>query len=146
MSCAPLCSLEVYKNDDSEQREESHCGWLSKWYICCTAGVKRYDSHTSSMASHSFISVADFKRVLKTSNITSLHAIQDFNKVLVHSDEGLDAYSLDIMARVVLGLSRPQDLDASRERISGQDVAVLFARVEKVERRTIGSHPFLLPT
>lgn len=98
------------------------------------------------MAFHSFISVADFKRVLKTSNITSLHAIQDFNKVLVHSDEGLDAYSLDIMARVVLGLSRPQDLDASRERISGQDVAVLFARVEKVERRMIGSHPFLLPT
>lgn len=80
----------------------------------------------------------EYKRVLKMTNVVTLHALQDFNKVLVHSDEGLDAYSLDIMARVGTGLSRPQDLDASRERVSGQDVAVLFARVQKIDKRTMG--------
>lgn len=69
--------------------------------------------------------------------------MQHYNKILVHSDEGLDSYSLELMARVALGTSRPQDLDASRERISGQDVAVVFARVETVGSRTMGtSQPF----
>lgn len=80
----------------------------------------------------------DYRRVLKMTNILSLHAIQQYNKILVHSDEGLDAYSLDLVARVALGTSRPQDLDASRERISGQDVAVVFARVEALGARTMG--------
>lgn len=66
-----------------------------------------------------------------------LYALQDFNKVIVHSDDGVDSYSLELMARVALGGSRPQDLDASRERVSGQDVAVVFTKAVKVSTRTM---------
>lgn len=84
-------------------------------------------------------SVADFKRVLKKANVSYIHALQDFDKVIVHSDDGLEAYSLDLMARVCLGTGRPQDLDASRERVSEANAAVVLARVVKVGGRTIGA-------
>ncbi|KAI0694624.1 hypothetical protein BC835DRAFT_1274268 [Cytidiella melzeri] len=111
--------------------------------IKCAAPLVSGSKHLIAVGCPSGVYIAprgssDYKRVLKMTGITSLYAIQQYNKILVHSDEGLDAFSLDIMARMVLGTSRPQDLDASRERISGQDVAVLFARVETVGARTMG--------
>ncbi|KAI0091299.1 hypothetical protein BDY19DRAFT_1033671 [Irpex rosettiformis] len=110
--------------------------------IKCAALLSSSGKHLIAVGCPSGIYIAprgsnDYKRVLKTTAIVSLHAIQQYNKILVHSDEGLDAYSLDLMARVALGTSRPQDLDASRERISGQDVAVTFARVETLGTRTL---------
>ena len=39
---------------------------------------------------------------------------------------------------VVAATNRPQDLDASRERVSGQDVAVVFTKAVKVSTRTMG--------
>ena len=91
----------------------------------------------SSEADKSCIS-ADFRRVLKKSNVVSLHTLQDYNKVLIHSDEGLESYALDMIAGVALLSSRPQDLDATREDISGADVAVLFVRVGKIGGRVMG--------
>ncbi|KAI0342848.1 hypothetical protein BDW22DRAFT_1357379 [Trametopsis cervina] len=110
--------------------------------IKCAAVLSSGGKNLIAIACPSGIYVAprgsdDYKRVLKMTNIMSLYAIQEHNKVLVHSDDGLNAYSLDLMARVALGTSRPQDLDASRERLSGQDVAVVFARVERIGQRTV---------
>lgn len=56
----------------------------------------------------------------------------------MHSDDGLEAYLSDLMAQVVLGTSKPQDLDASRERVSEQNAAILLTRVVKVGGRIIG--------
>lgn len=67
-----------------------------------------------------------------------IHALQEYDKVLVHSDDGLEAYLSDLMAQVVLGTSKPQDLDASRERVSEQNVAILLTRVVKIGGRIIG--------
>lgn len=76
--------------------------------------------------------------MLKKQNVVSLHALEDFNVILVHSDEGIEAYAIDIMAGVVLGTSRPQDLDASHEQVSGSEVAVSFVRVGRASGRTMG--------
>ncbi|KAI0752263.1 hypothetical protein BC629DRAFT_1297111 [Irpex lacteus] len=110
--------------------------------IKCAVPLSSNGKHLIAVGCSSGIYIAsrgsnDYKRVIKVTNIVSLHAIHQYNKVLVHSDDGLDAYSLDLMVRVALGTSRPQDLDASRERISGQDVAVVFARVEMLGARTL---------
>ena len=63
--------------------------------------------------------------MLKKANVRALHALPDFNTVLIHSDEGLEAYALDLVAGVALLAARPQDLDASRAGIStrGSDIA-----------------------
>lgn len=82
--------------------------------------------------------VTEFRKVLKKQNVMSLHALENFNVILVHSDEGIEAYAIDIMAGVVLGTSRPQDLDASHEQVSGSEVAVSFVRVGKANGRTMG--------
>ena len=76
--------------------------------------------------------------MLKKTNVVSLHALHEFNKILIHSDEGLESYALDMIAGVALLSSRPQDLDATHELISGADVAVLFVRVGKIGGRTMG--------
>ncbi|GJE88623.1 RhoGEF/DH domain-containing protein [Phanerochaete sordida] len=80
---------------------------------------------------------SDFKRVLKKANVNYIEALPGLNKIVVHSDDGLEAYSLDAMALVGLGTARPQDLDASRERVSEQNAAIVLARVVKVGGRTI---------
>ncbi|KAF7799770.1 hypothetical protein EIP86_011012 [Pleurotus ostreatoroseus] len=78
-----------------------------------------------------------YRRVLKKQNVVSVHALEDFNLLLVHSDGGVEAYALDVMAGVVLGNARPQELDASREQVSGAEVAVSFVRVGKSGGRTM---------
>ena len=80
--------------------------------------------------------------MLKKANVRALHALPDFNTVLIHSDEGLEAYALDLVAGVALLAARPQDLDASRAGISGADTAVLFVRVGRVGGRTMGARSF----
>lgn len=81
----------------------------------------------------------DFKRVLKKGNIQYIYALPEFNnKILLHSDDGLESYSSDVMAQVVLGTSKPQDLDRTQERVSEQNAAIVLTRVVKVGGRTIG--------
>lgn len=79
----------------------------------------------------------DFRRILKKANVVSLHALPEVNKIIIHSDGGLESYSSDLLARVTLLSSRPQELDASREQVSGSDVAVLFVRVGRMGGRTM---------
>lgn len=79
----------------------------------------------------------DFRRVLKKANVAYIEALPSLNKIIVHSDDGLEAYSLAAMALVGLGTARPQDLDASRERVSEQNVAIVLTRVVRIMGRTI---------
>ena len=73
-----------------------------------------------------------------------MHALQHFNKMIVHSDDGLEGYNLDLMTRVAIGTGRPQDLDASRERIAEQNAAIVLARTVKVGGRNISKQAMKL--
>lgn len=80
-----------------------------------------------------------FRKVLDHMNPTTLVALQDYNKFLIHIQEQgvLLSYSMDMIARVFMGQSRPQALDATVERISGTDKVVFF-RAGVVTNRTVG--------
>jgi hypothetical protein len=69
--------------------------------------------------------------------VVYLYALQEFNKIFVQSDDALEVYNLDLMTRVALGTGRPQDLDASRERLGDQNAAIVLARMVKVSGRNI---------
>jgi hypothetical protein len=64
-------------------------------------------------------------------------ALPDFNKFVVQHEASLLAYSLDLLARVAQGQAPPQTLDASMEKLAGQDGSVLFARSGRVGNRTL---------
>ena len=80
-----------------------------------------------------------FRKVLSIPNATSLIALQSFNKFLVHFDNTLLSYSLDLMARVARGEAPGASLSASKEEVAGPggDGNVLFFRVGIVGGRTI---------
>ncbi|THH06430.1 hypothetical protein EW145_g4099 [Phellinidium pouzarii] len=77
-----------------------------------------------------------FRRVLAFQNAVYIATLQDHNRILIHTDNILLAYSMDLIARVSQGASPPQALDASMERVSGQD-NVNVARVGIVKDRTL---------
>ncbi|KAH8118065.1 hypothetical protein DFH11DRAFT_1808798 [Phellopilus nigrolimitatus] len=77
-----------------------------------------------------------FSRVLTFQNVSYIAALQNYNKILIHTDGILLSYSMDILARVSQGGAAPQALDASMERVSGQD-NVTVAKVGIVKDRTI---------
>lgn len=79
----------------------------------------------------------EFQRVLTFSNPPALIALQDFNKFIVQYEASLFAYSLDLLARVSQGQASPKALDASMEKLAGQDGSVLFTRSGKVGNRTL---------
>lgn len=64
-------------------------------------------------------------------------ALQTFNKFIIHFESSLLAYSLDLMARVAQQQSPPKSLDASLEKIGGQDGNVLFFRAGRIGNRTL---------
>jgi hypothetical protein len=64
-------------------------------------------------------------------------ALHDFNKFIVQHEASLLSYSLDLLARVAQGQAPPQTLDASMEKLAGQDGSVLFARSGRVGNRTL---------
>jgi len=78
-----------------------------------------------------------FRRVLTFSNPPTLIALHDFNKFIVQHEASLLAYSVDLLARVAQGQAPPQTLDASMEKLAGQEGSVLFARSGRVGNRTL---------
>ncbi|EJD06594.1 uncharacterized protein FOMMEDRAFT_17102 [Fomitiporia mediterranea MF3/22] len=78
----------------------------------------------------------NFRRVLSFQNASFIAALQQHNKIIIHTDALLLSYSMDIMARVSQDNSPPNALDASVEKISGQD-NVILAKVGFVRDRTI---------
>jgi hypothetical protein len=64
-------------------------------------------------------------------------ALEKFNKFLVHSESGLLSYSIDLLTRVALGQAPPQALEATQEKIAGQDGHVLLFRAGRIGDRTL---------
>ncbi|PPQ99136.1 hypothetical protein CVT24_009326 [Panaeolus cyanescens] len=84
----------------------------------------------------------DFKPVLNHRLPISLAAITKvsnkvFNRLIVHSEQSLVSYSLDILARVALGQSQKQNLDSSKERITPSDAHITFFRYVQVGGRAL---------
>ena len=64
-------------------------------------------------------------------------ALEKFNKFIVHSESGLLSYSIDLLTRVALGQAPPEALEASQEKIAGQDGHVLLFRSGRIGSRTL---------
>jgi hypothetical protein len=84
----------------------------------------------------------DFHWVLNYKNPTSLAALTTledkvFNRFVIHSDSSLVSYSLDILARLALGQTQLQTLDASIERISGNDMNVTLCKHVQIGGRAL---------
>jgi len=84
----------------------------------------------------------DFKRVLGLENPTQLAVVHElgekqFHRLLVHHENSILSYSLDILARVALRQSQPSTLDASMERVAGQDSNVMFFRLAEIGQRIL---------
>ena len=70
-------------------------------------------------------------------NAIYIVALQEHNKVVVLASGILLSYSMDIMARVSQGTSTTEALDASKEKISGDDT-VSIAKAGILRGRTVG--------
>lgn len=60
-----------------------------------------------------------------------------FAKLVIHSETSLVSYSLDALARVVLGEAQPSTLAATLEKIPGQDGYVVFFKHVHVGDRAL---------
>ena len=78
-----------------------------------------------------------YRRVLPYRNANAVFAIPQHNKILIHVDESLFSYSMDMIARASQNATTPKALDASMEKVSGQD-KVNLAKVGFVKGRNIG--------
>ncbi|KAH7911069.1 hypothetical protein BJ138DRAFT_1113504 [Hygrophoropsis aurantiaca] len=78
-----------------------------------------------------------FRKILSFTSPTSIIALQDFNKFIVHHENWLISYSLDLLARVALYQAPPSSLDASLEKIAGQDGNVVFCSAGRIGQRSI---------
>lgn len=97
--------------------------------------------------SHSTIAIVTrpllaYRRILAFENVKSIIALQDFNKIIIHHDDYLLSYSLEVLARVAQFQSPPSSLDASLETIAGQSGGhVLCCQAGQIGDRTIGIIP-----
>ncbi|EGN99254.1 hypothetical protein SERLA73DRAFT_168758 [Serpula lacrymans var. lacrymans S7.3] len=77
-----------------------------------------------------------YRKVLSLTSPSALIALQEYNKLVVHHDTYLVAYSLDLLVRVALKQTPPGSLDASLEKIAGHDGNVLFCKAGRLGTRT----------
>ncbi|KAG1805037.1 uncharacterized protein HD556DRAFT_1328030 [Suillus plorans] len=78
-----------------------------------------------------------FRKILSYGNPSSIIVLQEFNKFIVHHESYLLSYSLDILARVAMYQAPASSLDASMEKIAGEDGTVLFCTVGRIKQRMI---------
>ena len=81
---------------------------------------------------------AAFRRVLDFIKPTSIAALPDSNSVIVHCENVIFSYPLDLFIRVSLGDAAIQELDHSAERLAQKDGHVLFCKAGRVANRTLG--------
>ena len=91
--------------------------------------------------------VTDFRLMLNYMHPTSLAAVtslgrKSFNRLVVHVDSAVMTYSLDILARLALGKSQQHSLDASIERVGGNDVNIVLCRHIHFNKRALCSYIF----
>ena len=79
-----------------------------------------------------------YRVVLRHPNPHYICALPDFNKFLVHVDNSVWSYSLDLMARLSQGQSSHQALTSTMERVSDKDANVIIFRAGVVKDRTLG--------
>jgi hypothetical protein len=82
-----------------------------------------------------------FQKVLGFISPTTVIAIPEFNKFLVHYEMALYSYPLDLVVRVSQGLSTVKTLEDSMEKLAQKDGNVLFFRVGRIAHRTLGKTP-----
>lgn len=75
---------------------------------------------------------------------TSLAALttlgrKTFNRLVIHVDSSVMTYSLDILARLALDKSHAHSLDASLERVGGNDVNIVLCRHVHLDKRALCS-------
>jgi hypothetical protein len=68
---------------------------------------------------------------------TSIVAVPEFNKLLVHCDTALFSYPLDLVIRVSQRHDTPETLEGSMERLAQKDGSVLFFKAGRVAHRTL---------
>lgn len=78
-----------------------------------------------------------FQRVLENIRPTSVVAVPEFNKFLVHCDTALFSYPLDLVIRVSQRRETPETLEDSMERLAQKDGSVLFFKAGRVAHRTL---------
>ena len=78
------------------------------------------------------------KGAIRLHNPTRIAILQQYNKLVVHSDQGLMTYSLDLLARVWHQDSSGHMLEASMERITPREENILFFRTGFIAERMIG--------
>jgi hypothetical protein len=66
-----------------------------------------------------------------------MYTLPDFNKVIIHHNNEIVSYSLDMIARLSLGSSSQSSLESTREKVSGNEGNVLFCKPGVVGKRTI---------
>ena len=91
--------------------------------------------------------VTEFRRILNYTHPTSLAALttlgrRTFNRLVVHVDSAIMTYSLDILARLALDKSHVHSLDASIERVGGNDGNIVLCRHFHFDKRVLCSYIF----
>ncbi|KXN84722.1 Rho1 guanine nucleotide exchange factor 3 [Leucoagaricus sp. SymC.cos] len=92
-----------------------------------------------------FVSVAgheDFKRVLHYSNPTYMAALQTagskvYNRFVVYYESTIVSHSLDLLARLTLGQTTREILEASSERIGGSESNITFCKSVQIGDRAL---------
>ncbi|KAF8547962.1 hypothetical protein OG21DRAFT_1423939 [Imleria badia] len=79
----------------------------------------------------------NYRKILAFENAKSIIVLQDFNKIIIHHDNYLLSYSLEVFARVAQYQAPASSLDASLETIAGQAGSVLCCQAGQMGDRTI---------
>ena len=66
-----------------------------------------------------------------------------FNRLVIHADSAVMTYSLDILARLALDKSQVHSLDASIERVGGNDVNIVLCRHVHSNKRALCSYIYI---
>lgn len=82
-----------------------------------------------------------FQKVLELISPTSIVAVPEFNKFLVHCDTALFSYPLDLVVRVSQGHATSKTLGDSVERLAQKDGSVSFFKAGRVGHRTLSKEP-----
>lgn len=80
---------------------------------------------------------SDLTEILKITNPTSIYTLPEFNKVIIHHGNEIVSYSLDMIARFSLGGTSKPSLEATYEKVSGNEGNVLFCKPGVVGKRTM---------
>lgn len=83
-----------------------------------------------------------FQRVLPLANPTSIAALPDFDRLVIHQNNMLFTCSLEALARTALSAPQARGVDVGHQRITPFDDTILFFRVGRVGNRTLRTHIF----